>query len=828
MKIYLSGTSDMANITEKLLKKLSNNEISTKYYKENFTINSGDSIYITLESLNKADKFVLLLGKDYGPIIQDLGKSIIHYEFDVAYKKNIPIMIFMKKDLYLKFKGLSKNTKERKKSKKDSKMLEFLEEIKERKIWVSTGDNVDSIYKEIIRNWFTNKKVNIFISVSSKDIERFQIDYISKELRKFPEIGRVSNPNDVKDSNQNIINYMNNEIGDSDLFLLFCSESSQKSAYIETEWHLAYSINKIIIPVFTDLSHIPILLTPRQGIKFNPNDIDGFISKFHDFLKVSRPKEKKREKTPIQKFIDEINWHILEKNDIMNKERFLSLRDSIKRGLSKPENMILMGNFVGRFIEFIYQQKDIKYGDSSLRELKLSKRIKLKILKDKGYIPQNIAQSMDSIFLTRNLIAHNDLDDTSFKNAVPQFYEVFQWFYSELLRHNIKVEPDIERKTAQKSIYWLKEINIENLFGLYDYSINLENEERISIIYGPNGSGKTTILEMIYNLSKGKIKEILDKEFTVIKFIFEHRTTKNKSVIIINKEKESIDIETHNRISKLSFHSFEPVFIDFLFETYFAIFKDEKITIKKAKFLNKVKNFYPENFKHIKSDYAFFESFFTTIHNFDCVYIPALRLEITMQELFRFLNKINDITNALTYKTIEEMKRELLDNVIVYKLKKFTNEYLKYSFREEYKEKSLNPEIIKKLDNFKKKLSLFQNLIENVFVNKEIEPHLKEGFIAINEKGKEISLKQLSSGEKNLLIMIYDCIFGIREDTLLLIDEPEISLHIVWQLQFLDILDRIKQMREFDVLISTHSPQIVHNRRDLCITLYEGENKNNV
>lgn len=815
----------MAKVTEKLFKKLSKNDIQTEYYKENIGIHSDDLLYNIMETIQNVDGFILILGEKYGSVIPDLGKSIIHFELDLAYKNNIPILVFMSNELFVKFQRFKGATEKPKKLNLDTNMLELFKTIEERKLRVSIGEVVNTIYNEIMKRWINSANINIFISVSSDDIERFHIDDISEELRKIPEIGNISNPHDMKSQGEDIIEYMNRELEKCDIFLLFCSENSQKSMFVKSEWQAAFSLKKIIIPVFINRSYIPILLNIFQAIQFNPDNIESFILRLYDIVKKSQPKEKTKEKSTFQKFIDNINWKIFEMNDIMTKEEFLSLRRSIQRRFAKPEVMILMGNYVGRFIEFIYQQKDIKYGDSSLKDLKLSKRIKLKILKDKGYIPQNIAQSMDSIFLTRNLIAHNDLDDASFKNAVPQFYEVFQWFYTELLRHNIKADPDMERKTAQKSIYCLKEINIENLFGLYDYSINLENEERISIIYGPNGSGKTTILEMIYNLSKGKITEILDKEFKLIKFIFEHRSTKKKSVITINKERASIDIEADNIISKLSFHSFEFVFIDFLFETYFAIFKDESITIKKAEFLNKVKNFYPENLEHIKSDYAFFESFFTIIHNFDCVYIPALRLEITMQELFRFLNKINDITNALTYKTIEEMKKELLDNVIVYKLKKFTDDYLKYSFSEKYGEKSVKGENSEQMNIFNKKLNLFQNLIDNIFVNKEIEPHLNEGFIAINENGEEIRLKQLSSGEKNLLIMIYDCIFGIREDTLLLIDEPEISLHIVWQLQFLDIIQQIKKMREFDVLISTHSPQIVHNRRDLCITLYEGETK---
>ena len=44
----------------------------------------------------------------------------------------------------------------------------------------------------------------------------------------------------------------------------------------------------------------------------------------------------------------------------------------------------------------------------------------------------------------------------------------------------------------------IKTIKIEGLFDLFDYDISLESEENILILTGPNGYGKTTILNIIY------------------------------------------------------------------------------------------------------------------------------------------------------------------------------------------------------------------------------------------------------------------------------------------------------------------------------------------
>jgi len=57
--------------------------------------------------------------------------------------------------------------------------------------------------------------------------------------------------------------------------------------------------------------------------------------------------------------------------------------------------------------------------------------------------------------------------------------------------------------------------------------------------------------------------------------------------------------------------------------------------------------------------------------------------------------------------------------------------------------------------------------------------------------GRPVDLESLSSGEQHELVLLYDLLFKTKKDTLLLVDEPEISLHIAWQKQFLSDLRRI-------------------------------------
>ena len=70
-------------------------------------------------------------------------------------------------------------------------------------------------------------------------------------------------------------------------------------------------------------------------------------------------------------------------------------------------------------------------------------------------------------------------------------------------------------------------------------------------------------------------------------------------------------------------------------------------------------------------------------------------------------------------------------------------------------------------------------------------------------------MSQLSSGEKHEIIVFYNLIFKTEDNTLLLIDEPEISLHISWQKKFTEDLLRIIQYKKLNVIVATHSPEII-------------------
>jgi predicted ATP-binding protein involved in virulence len=129
---------------------------------------------------------------------------------------------------------------------------------------------------------------------------------------------------------------------------------------------------------------------------------------------------------------------------------------------------------------------------------------------------------------------------------------------------------------------------------------------------------------------------------------------------------------------------------------------------------------------------------------------------------------------------------------------------------------------IKKLDVFnslRARLDLFKELIEKRFIDKTLHIDRESGVKIVSKTGLGVPLDKLSSGEQHQLILVFDLLFEVSPNSLILIDEPELSLHVAWQKSFIDSLRRIIALNAFDVLLATHSPAVVAKHFDLAVEL---------
>jgi predicted ATP-binding protein involved in virulence len=117
------------------------------------------------------------------------------------------------------------------------------------------------------------------------------------------------------------------------------------------------------------------------------------------------------------------------------------------------------------------------------------------------------------------------------------------------------------------------------------------------------------------------------------------------------------------------------------------------------------------------------------------------------------------------------------------------------------------------------KIELFKGIIKQRFLYKNMSISKEKGFTFTTPDGKPLSPTDLSLGEQHELVMLYQLLFKVKPNSLVLIDEPEISLHVAWQIEFLKDLRAIIKLANFDVLLATHSPDIIDDSWNLTVEL---------
>ena len=108
-------------------------------------------------------------------------------------------------------------------------------------------------------------------------------------------------------------------------------------------------------------------------------------------------------------------------------------------------------------------------------------------------------------------------------------------------------------------------------------------------------------------------------------------------------------------------------------------------------------------------------------------------------------------------------------------------------------------------ENVNPKMKTLQELLNKYMMNKDVEVTPMGLLVKSKDDNHVIPLDSLSSGEKKLLVIFMHCLFN--EDVPIIIDEPEISLSIIWQENLLpDLLEKtnIKQ-----VIVATHSSAVI-------------------
>lgn len=394
-------------------------------------------------------------------------------------------------------------------------------------------------------------------------------------------------------------------------------------------------------------------------------------------------------------------------------------------------------------------------------------------------------------------------------------------------------------------------------------TIKISFDDDVNFLIGPNGSGKTTVLNLIASALSSDFDQLENFIFDSMTIIFKQKKSNKKPKIIL--EKNIPNDELIYKVYKSS--SSEPKI--FVFDKYDLNEFDERIRTggirrrnsmahnrQHIELRNTLNEFYDVSWltihrlpRHLQDERSYESSIDIKIKNIRDQLVRYFSLlktnaqdEIMQFQEFVFLSLISSNLDGLkidkdVLNTKEEKKlltdifkefnikeqryyREVGEHFSkldgVYK-KILNNEKLEGSEGIVLLENSRIHKVVNEWIAIKenqeriyKPQETFLDILNNLMINKnfyidnnnELEVELKN-----TVETNSIGLINLSSGEKQLLILLAETFLQKNKSWLYFADEPELSLHVDWQeklIKYMKLLNPNAQL-----IIATHSPDIV-------------------
>ena len=117
----------------------------------------------------------------------------------------------------------------------------------------------------------------------------------------------------------------------------------------------------------------------------------------------------------------------------------------------------------------------------------------------------------------------------------------------------------------------------------------------------------------------------------------------------------------------------------------------------------------------------------------------------------------------------------------------------------------------------------FTEIINSFFTHKHVTLDVGEGITIMSEANDTLNPFALSSGERHLLLIFCNTMIALDNPSIIIIDEPEISLNIKWQRALISSLWKIIETRPIQYIFATHSLELITQYRDRVLTLSHKE-----
>lgn len=375
----------------------------------------------------------------------------------------------------------------------------------------------------------------------------------------------------------------------------------------------------------------------------------------------------------------------------------------------------------------------------------------------------------------------------------------------------------------------LKHISIKKLFHLYDYEIEMTSNDgnpikNIMFLTGPNGMGKSTILRSVASVYKRQFSYFSLFPFESMWFDFD------TCGVEISQTTQYKDVDED---SDASADKIVTVKCD-----YFTKGKQPISEHGEWCYIDGVKGTIADNMPNMEMYFNAQKCLYISDHRLvenydDAVVGPHLVIEVlrNIQAAFSegYSAQMDSSTIAESAKTVKiNSIKPLLkllydcDITLPFDIKLFDdNSVSDYQI-------ACCENAIKNCGDLISKLQGFYQFVDNSkFLGKTFRITINSGlqFYTINEDRSMLGFNQLSLGERHIISQIYSMFFSPIPYKLVLIDEPELSFHLMWQQQYLGNIKKVQALRQCAFLIATHSTQVFEGKFELTTDLFEQNEK---
>lgn len=98
-------------------------------------------------------------------------------------------------------------------------------------------------------------------------------------------------------------------------------------------------------------------------------------------------------------------------------------------------------------------------------------------------------------------------------------------------------------------------------------------------------------------------------------------------------------------------------------------------------------------------------------------------------------------------------------------------------------------------------------IANDLFQRKQMELTDSNELQFVSQTGKRLKAEMLSSGKKQLLILLSETLLQRERTAIFIADEPELALHVLWQEKLVGSLQALNPSAQ--IIAATHSPDIV-------------------